>query len=321
MARKIRFPLIMSNGADVRTLEELRENFDLKSILGYFENGKLETWLKDRYYDDIANAVSELSIDDIDLNEKISNIFEISYKKAVDDVDIDTLKRRNEKLEMLRKIQLNNNGSILIKFMKKEYIPSFRQGKLYMNKLKYYIDYENNEVIGMGDKNEGQVPIASKIEVIGNAVIKKTLYVSYGLENNPVFCLMQMKPYCSNGLVGQYRFKDEQQYKQMKDFSEDCVVIYDVDSFLKRFLNACTKEIMTAWHSSVYYNQEDIINNKLLKIISNQQYKSIFQKNPIFEYQQEYRLWINKNIDDPMVLDIGDISDITTVCKADDFFK
>ena len=50
MAKKIRFPLNM-NGTDVRTIEELREYFDLESVLGYFANGKLVTWLKDRYYD------------------------------------------------------------------------------------------------------------------------------------------------------------------------------------------------------------------------------------------------------------------------------
>ncbi len=47
MARKIRFPLRMKNGAEVRTLEELRENFDLESVLGYYTDGKLQTWLAD----------------------------------------------------------------------------------------------------------------------------------------------------------------------------------------------------------------------------------------------------------------------------------
>ena len=49
MARKIRFPLKMKNGAEVRTLDELKENFDLESVLGYFADGKLSTWLADRY--------------------------------------------------------------------------------------------------------------------------------------------------------------------------------------------------------------------------------------------------------------------------------
>ncbi len=43
MARKVKFPLIMSNGSDVRTIDELKESFDLESVLGYYANGKLVT--------------------------------------------------------------------------------------------------------------------------------------------------------------------------------------------------------------------------------------------------------------------------------------
>ena len=68
MARKIRFPLKMKNGAEVHTLDELKENFDLESVLGYFTDGKLATWLADRYYDETAEAVSALSADSPELN-------------------------------------------------------------------------------------------------------------------------------------------------------------------------------------------------------------------------------------------------------------
>lgn len=50
MARENRFPLIMKNGTEVRSLEELQENFDLKSAIGYFTDGRLQTWLADHYY-------------------------------------------------------------------------------------------------------------------------------------------------------------------------------------------------------------------------------------------------------------------------------
>ena len=68
MARKIRFPLKMKNGAEVHTLDELKENFDLESVLVYFTDGKLATWLADRYYDEKAEAVSALSADSPELN-------------------------------------------------------------------------------------------------------------------------------------------------------------------------------------------------------------------------------------------------------------
>ena len=80
MARKIRFPLKMKNGVEVRTLDELKENFDLESVLGYFIDGKLATWLADRYYDEKAEAVSALSAEMPDLNAKLCEILEVEYQ-------------------------------------------------------------------------------------------------------------------------------------------------------------------------------------------------------------------------------------------------
>ena len=39
MARKIKFPLKMADGAEVRTLDELKEHFDVESVVGYFSDG------------------------------------------------------------------------------------------------------------------------------------------------------------------------------------------------------------------------------------------------------------------------------------------
>lgn len=103
MAKKIRFPLQM-NGTDVRTIEELRENFDLESVLGYFANGKLVTWLKDRYYDNEAMAVEALSANDSELNQKLMSILGVSADENAEEIDMKTIQRRNEKLMLLRQI-------------------------------------------------------------------------------------------------------------------------------------------------------------------------------------------------------------------------
>lgn len=103
MAKKIRFPLQM-NGTDVRTIEELRENFDLSSILGYLTNGKLVTWLEDRYYDNEAMAVRALSTDEADLNQKLMSILGVSNDVKTEEIDLEAIQRRNEKLMLLRQI-------------------------------------------------------------------------------------------------------------------------------------------------------------------------------------------------------------------------
>ena len=104
MARKIRFPLKMKNGAEVRTLEELRENFDLESILGYFTDGKLAIWLSDRYYDEKANAISALSTDMTDLNSKLCEILEVEYHSENDATNLEFIQRYKEKFNILSNI-------------------------------------------------------------------------------------------------------------------------------------------------------------------------------------------------------------------------
>ena len=103
MAKKIRFPLQM-NGTDVRTIEELREHFDLESVLGYFANGKLVTWLRNRYYDKEADAIEALSADDAELNNKIMCALGISVDTEAEHIDMETIQRRNEKLMLLRQL-------------------------------------------------------------------------------------------------------------------------------------------------------------------------------------------------------------------------
>ena len=112
MARKIRFPLKMKNGAEVRSLDELKENFDLESVLGYFMDGKLATWLADRYYDIEAQKVSEFDADSSNLKAQLCAVFGIEFvEEQADNIDIDVINRRNEKKNILS--QLTDDAEVL----------------------------------------------------------------------------------------------------------------------------------------------------------------------------------------------------------------
>lgn len=100
MARIVRFPLRMSNGAEVRTLEELQGNFDLESVLGYFADGRLQIWLANRYHDAAAAAVGALSPDMPDLNERLCKILGVSYQ-GNSAVDLEEIQQRNERKRMI----------------------------------------------------------------------------------------------------------------------------------------------------------------------------------------------------------------------------
>ncbi|MCM1251700.1 MAG: hypothetical protein NC321_02680 [Clostridium sp.] len=100
MGKKIRFPLEMENGVEVRDLEELKENFSLERVLPYFMDGKLETWLRDRYMDALADEVAGLKKEDADLKQKLCSIFDVEYVQE-DGTDIEKTIERKRRLELL----------------------------------------------------------------------------------------------------------------------------------------------------------------------------------------------------------------------------
>lgn len=87
MAKKIKFPLKMKNGVPIRNIDELRENFSLDDAVVYLANGKLVTWLRDRYLNDLADEISTLDEDDIELGKKLCDIFEVSYEDNLEAVN------------------------------------------------------------------------------------------------------------------------------------------------------------------------------------------------------------------------------------------
>lgn len=118
MVKKIKLPLEMANGKRVGTIEELKANWDLEKVVLYYENGRLLTWLKDRYYSEEATQVAALeSIADIkDLQKGLCNIFSMPFdeEKAI---DINQVKVKNKKIERILRIApddeyINNADSV-----------------------------------------------------------------------------------------------------------------------------------------------------------------------------------------------------------------
>ncbi len=75
----------MANGAKVRTIEELKKNSNIKTIIRYYNSGQLETWCRaygydflnklqrDNDYQTLLNICSELNIEIIDIEDYIFN--------------------------------------------------------------------------------------------------------------------------------------------------------------------------------------------------------------------------------------------------------
>ena len=101
MAKKIRFPLEMDGGVEVRDIESLRENFSLGRVMGYLADGKLITWLRDRYADDLADAIEALDKESASLAKEVCEILGVTYDETTEE-NLEKAEERNRKLSLLK---------------------------------------------------------------------------------------------------------------------------------------------------------------------------------------------------------------------------
>ena len=101
---KIKSPLLMADGARVRTIEELREHFDIASVLAYYDSGKLHEWLENYYYDTEADEINNLDSSATDIKEKICGILGISCAgEEAGNISLADISDKNRRLHKLKK--------------------------------------------------------------------------------------------------------------------------------------------------------------------------------------------------------------------------
>ena len=116
MARKIKFALEMADGTFVSNLEDLQKhiknNDDVKKLIEYFLDGRLEKWLLDRYYDEESKALQTVDKDDPDFTCKLCKAIGADYtpSESVNVALIEYEKRMRKTLE-----EVTSDDSELIK--------------------------------------------------------------------------------------------------------------------------------------------------------------------------------------------------------------
>ena len=88
---------IILDGIKIKTLEELREHFDMDVILFYFASGRLLSWFDAHYYEIEADRLEKLSESDQNLQEKLCNIIGVDPNVFVEEVAL-----RNKQIEELK---------------------------------------------------------------------------------------------------------------------------------------------------------------------------------------------------------------------------
>lgn len=81
---KGKFALKMEDGAEVRNIDDLKAHFDIGSVVRDFSNGKLLTWLEDRYYDEEADTIRKISTNEGSLEQKLCAIFGIESEWIIE---------------------------------------------------------------------------------------------------------------------------------------------------------------------------------------------------------------------------------------------
>lgn len=165
MARRIKFALEMKDGVQVRDIETLREHFDLESVMGYFLNGKLATWLHDRFHEEEARQVEALQETDTEIHEKLCKILGVSFQELDSTDSPDSIRERNKRMERLK--QYTNDPDIIEKvdsvaFRQEDLANLLHDGieEIYLCGKRFTIPLtvENRKYIGIGKNVEATIP-------------------------------------------------------------------------------------------------------------------------------------------------------------------
>lgn len=160
MVRK--FTITMEDGYKVNNLDELKEHFDINTVMGCFNDGRLLRWLKDRKLSDLAEQVGTLSRLDRNLAKKLCAVFglEPGGGETLPLWIIEIINRlRNNYTndeELLNKIKqelLTETAHVAFNQMElDEYVKNF--GKIYLVSSHFTVplDMKDKIYIGIGEK-------------------------------------------------------------------------------------------------------------------------------------------------------------------------
>lgn len=188
MAVKIaKIQLEMKNGVKVRTLEELKEHYDVQKLVGYYLDGKLKKWLESRWYKEEKSAIERLNPTDPLLTKHLCEIFEIEDHES--DIDLKKVAERNLRISKLK--QYTDDESIIqhidaVAFNQDELKELYNQnietiylceGAFKVPKSKRdlrYVKIGEAQVEGLKMKKEKLVPISEIPEELADYIGYKT---------------------------------------------------------------------------------------------------------------------------------------------------
>ena len=211
------------------------------------------------------------------------------------------------------KIKGQVKGFPLIKFKNKEIIESLRSGKIYLNSLKWFREYENESGdVVVGDSYEGMLHINDGeliIEETGERHQLKNATIPTVLSNSYMFCMTYIDPKNDS-----FEFTNEQK-EELRNFGDTALVILDSEEFISRIKKAAEEKDHKIYFNSVHYYDENFDWADMFISLIQGTHNIAFWKRKTYCMQQEFRMVIpvENYVKDHIELDIGDISDISNV--------
>ena len=216
------------------------------------------------------------------------------------------------------KIKFQIKGTPIIKFQSLERIEQLQKGFLYSKTLKYYRDLEKetgDETIGDSFETMWHINEAYfTIQDTGETIPLKDRLIPTSNSNDYVFCMLGI-----NNSLETFSFSEKQKQKLL-EFGDTALIILDSEEFVKRVKKVAVENGYEVWFDLVkYYNPQVDNANMIISITEGMQNIALW-KREMYSYQQEIRFIFGAKEgqkDDHIVLNIGDISDISRIIPSE----
>lgn len=228
-------------------------------------------------------------------------------------------------------------GFLIKIFSQEKYRDDFLNGKLYMNPIKFFKDFEEESTNNIGDKNEAitawlqpeeiniifRPPGMDPITIKGQDIAAPIAIRANAHDNYNVLCLTLLH---SHGIDISEPVTDDEvellkNYFKLPDeavnLGKFAVVIPHLPKFIERVETAAQKLIGSNEATSFRADKVKYYDKGQTLSLKNGE-EAVFHKQSEYEHQSEFRLCLDRGTTNPeaFVFDIGDIRNIAFPCPT-----